>query len=146
MDAKYLAEIKARCEAGRPTARIDVKALLAEVERLQKIVKLQKASCSLVKTVEAGNTIAENATLKKALEAAKEDIHALNTLCLTEGGCCSCCGNQNDALMDAGCEFCKKSGVSCWVQDKENSERCAAFEWRGVQQAQQTHETQEAEK
>lgn len=34
MDQKYLDEIKARCVAGRPAARIDVKALIAEVERL----------------------------------------------------------------------------------------------------------------
>lgn len=30
MDQKCLEEIKARCEAGRPTVRIDVKALIAE--------------------------------------------------------------------------------------------------------------------
>lgn len=46
-------------------ARTDIPALLAEVERLQKIVKLQKASCSLVETVKSGNILAENATLKK---------------------------------------------------------------------------------
>lgn len=46
-------------------ARTDIPALIAEVERLQKIVKLQKASCSLVETVKSGNILDENATLKK---------------------------------------------------------------------------------
>jgi predicted RNase H-like nuclease (RuvC/YqgF family) len=36
MDNKYLAKIKELCTAGRPVRRIDVKALIAEVERLTK--------------------------------------------------------------------------------------------------------------
>jgi len=109
------------------------------VERLQKCRDGCKIDCLLK---EYNKIVSERNTLKKALEAAKEDIHTMNTLCLTEGGCCSCCGDQNDALLDCACDFCKKSGVGCWVQDKDDSERCAAFEWRGVQQAQK----QEAEK
>ena len=60
-------------------ARTDIPALIAEVERLQNVVKIQKTSCNLVKTVEAGRTTdenialkKENATLKKALELACE--------------------------------------------------------------------------
>jgi hypothetical protein len=34
MDAKYLAEIRERCELGRPPQQCEVKALLSEVERL----------------------------------------------------------------------------------------------------------------
>lgn len=63
-------------------ANVYIPALIAEVERLQKIVKMQKASCNLVKTVEAGKTsdenIAlkkENATLKKALMQAIRESH-----------------------------------------------------------------------
>ena len=77
MDDKYLAEIKARCELGRPAQQREVKALLAEVERLQSVVKIQRASCSLVETAKAATIVDGIAakdqqidTLKKALELA----------------------------------------------------------------------------
>lgn len=85
------------------------------------------------------NQLAESqkqyAESQEQLKAAIEDIHTLNTICLAQGSCSSCCGNQNDDLLFAGCEFCNKSGVGCWVEDPIDPEKnkCAAFEWRGVQ-------------
>ena len=102
MDAKYLAEIKAREQAATPGpwprdgtiftanginncefiyyARADIPALLAEVERLRNVVKIQRASCSLVETAKAANAVDEIAakdqqiaTLERALEYACAD-------------------------------------------------------------------------
>lgn len=76
MDQKYLEEIKARCDAGRPTARIDVKALIVEVERLsayenidllpEQIEAMQGHNIALIEE----NAVKDQqiATLKKALE------------------------------------------------------------------------------
>ena len=121
MDQKYLTEIKARCDEGRPTARIDVKALIAEVERLtaenttldtevDKWMKLEAEKESLCRKLEK-----EYATLKKAYELACECLAKNIPLC------------QNGAMFYG------------WRDKKE-------FIDRFMQQVQQTHETQEAEK
>ena len=75
-------EIKADYEEFLRTGSVDegfdlahtIPALIAEMERLEKIVKMQKVSCSLVQTVEAGNIIDENSTLKKALKLASRSL------------------------------------------------------------------------
>lgn len=82
MDAKCLAEIKARCDEGRPTARIDVKALIAEVERLkaenadyhhmEKVVEgQQNQNTRLRRIIEQKDQ--QTAMLEKALELACKD-------------------------------------------------------------------------
>lgn len=45
MDAKYLAEIKARLDAGRIPMKSDMEALLAEVERLTEENDVLKSEC-----------------------------------------------------------------------------------------------------
>lgn len=93
-------------------SRTDIPALIDEVERLKAVVQIQKASCSLVETVKAGNIIDENATLgkqivtlKKALELACEDetnlcpygMHGVGRLCSKEpmrGLKCKTCAPQ----------------------------------------------------
>ena len=72
MDAKYLAEIKTRCELGRPAQQREVKALLAEVERLQNVVKIQRASCNLVEMAKA-------ATIVDGIVAKDQQIATLET-------------------------------------------------------------------
>lgn len=54
MDQKTLEEIKARCDAGRPTARIDVKALIAEVERLTKENQGLRANSEVQESIISG--------------------------------------------------------------------------------------------
>jgi FtsZ-binding cell division protein ZapB len=83
MDTKYLAEIKARLDAGRIPMKSDMEALLAEVERLQNVVKIQRASCSLVETAKAANIVdgiaakdQQIATLKKEIEQLAEERDA----------------------------------------------------------------------
>jgi len=117
MDHKYLSEIKARCNEGRPTARIDVKALITEVERLtaenidyphleKEVVGQQKQNARLRKIID--NRDQQIATLKKALELAIAKI----------GSCNNC---------DQNCNFCALKEPDYYIQ-----------------QTQQTHETQEA--
>ena len=80
---------------------------------------------------EVGALKAENAELKKKLEAAVEDITKLLTLCNIEGGCRSCCGCQNDVLLETCGDYCNKSGIGCFIPDNGNLERCTNFKWRG---------------
>ena len=68
-------------------------------------------------------------------QAAVEDLHRMHTLCMDIGACCPECGSQIDDLTDAACTYCKKSGVGCWEEDQSNELKCAAFEWRGPQEA-----------
>lgn len=67
--------------------------------------------------------------------AAVEDLHKMHSLCMDIGGCCPECGDQIDTLMDGACDFCKKSGVNCWVETPGDESKCAAFEWHGPQEA-----------
>ena len=80
--------------------------------------------------------------LRTERDAAVEDLHHMHTLCMDIGGCCPECGSQIDDLMDAACQFCKKSGLACWVDDPDNERRCAAFEWRGPQKGVTVHDAE----
>ena len=74
---------------------------------------------------------AQLAASQQETRAAVEDLHKMHSLCMDIGGCCPECGDQIDTLMDGACDFCKKSGVNCWVETPGDESKCAAFEWRG---------------
>ena len=73
-------------------AREDIPALLAEVERLTNICKAQKASCSLVKTVEAAGLKdkVEQLTAQIASVTAERDA-AVEDLRKNRARKCDCC-------------------------------------------------------
>lgn len=77
---------------------------------------------------------AELEASRRRERAAVEDLHGLHTTCMSIGDSCPECGDQIDDLIDAACYFCKKNGVSCWVETPGNENKCAAFEWRRPEQ------------
>lgn len=77
MDAKYLAEIKARLDAGRLPMKSDMEALLAEVERLTEdniALKAELQDSHQDHIDDFMRLVTETATLKKALTRACEEI------------------------------------------------------------------------
>ena len=90
-------------------AREDIPALLAEVERLTNICKAQKASCSLVKTVEA-------AGLKDKVEQLTAQIASVTA--------------ERDAARERLCYTCKNGNPSAGTK---HSISCDVCPWRGTQ-------------
>lgn len=129
MDAKYLAEIRARCELGRPAQQREVKALLAEVERLQQEIRTGQHMCAPVQLdataaesfcnaadvsrLEQDNAVKDQqiATLKKALELICDEV--ADSCCpfdSTEYSCpnASTCPNATGGREDHGRD------TQCW--------------------------------
>lgn len=103
-----------------------IESLTAQLAEAKEALKSAKVICD--------TAITQLTASQQRERAAVEDMHRLHSLCMDIGGCCPECGDQIDTLMDAACDFCKKSGVNCWVDTPGDESKCAAFEWRGPQE------------
>ena len=107
----------AKCIVFQAADRLE--ALTTEIERLESICKIQKASCNLVKTVEAANLKDENAQLRAELDAAVADM----------SGICYLCGNAKPYRAGSPTMMTCKH-MDCLATMKKPG--CKFFKWRGA--------------
>lgn len=121
-------EIKARCD------ELNIAKLLQQLAPATQTAATKRMAEIMARQQSDIRGLLNQLTDSQARErAAVEDMHQLHTLCMDIGGCCPECGNQVDELLEGACSFCSGGGVSCWVNDVGNGNRCAAFKWRGQQ-------------
>ena len=131
MDAKYLAEIKARLDAGRLPMKSDMEALLAEVERLTEDnialkAELQDSHQDHIDDFMRLGT--ETATLKKALTRACEEITKHTCECPASLYDAEMCENCNDDDCDSNrtdrwCDYF----IQAQEQEREKWKRLSAI-------------------